>query len=148
MKQQPSKRKAKTPPRTKQSKPLQHDKYKSIFQNAIEGIFQSTLDGKLLTANPSFVKMLGYDSLAELKKHPLTDIFTNPSDRRLLTNSLSSAGFVHDFELKLKRKDGSEVFVSETSRLVKNRKGEVQYIEGMILDITERKRIEEQLRSA
>ncbi len=148
MKQQPSKRKPKTPPRTQPTKLPRHDKFKSIFYNAIEGIFQSTLDGKLLTANPSFVKMLGYASLSELKKHPLIEIFSLPGDRRLLTNALNSKGFVHDFELRLKRKDGTEIFVSETSRLVKDRKGIPLYIEGMILDISERKNIEEQLRTA
>ncbi|TAK56759.1 MAG: PAS domain S-box protein, partial [Bacteroidetes bacterium] len=138
-----AKRKRAAAPRRTES-----DKFKHIVQHAIEGIFQSTLTGKLLTANPSFVAMLGYASIAELKHQPLTKIFYNPDDRNLLTNALASTGHVRNFELKLKRKDGSPIYVIENSRLIKDRKGKPQYIEGMIIDITSRKQIEEQLRAA
>ncbi len=149
MKQTPAKRKTTVSSSkrlsTTKTKLLKHDKFKSIFQNAMEGIFQSTLSGKLITANPSFVKILGYKSLADLKRLSLTKIFVNPDDRKQLTTSLLSTGNVHDFELRLKRKDKTIIYVIENSRLVKDSAGKVLYIEGMILDVTERKKIEERL---
>ena len=114
-------------------------KYRSIFDNAMEGIFQSTREGRLVTANPAFAQLLGYESPEEVVES-ITDIpgqlYANPGQRRELLSRLESAGQVSDFKIRIRRKDGSEIWSELTARIVHDA-GAEPVIEGLLKDISE-----------
>ena len=125
------------------------EKYRSIFENAVEGIFQSTVEGQFLTANPAMARMFGYGSPGELLE-AVSDIrdqlYVDPERRDEFYRTASRDGFVSGFEIHLRRKDGSSVWVSANARAVYDAGGTISAYEGTVEDITERKRAEEALR--
>lgn len=119
--------------------------YRGLFENVIEGVYRSSPDGKLLTANPSLVRMLGYESMEELLEIDLRDLYVNPHDREKWLDRLESRDEIRNSEALLRRKNGESVTVLETSRAVRSESGETLYCEGSLLDITERKQYERHL---
>ena len=123
--------------------------YRSLFENVHDGIYRSTAEGTILTANPALVKMLGYDSEEELKKLNIgSDIYVKPDERKSNIEAINASGRLKDVELVLKRKDGKLITVLENSHSVSDRKGDILYFEGTLVDITERKKAEEALRES
>lgn len=122
-------------------------KYKSIFENSIEGIYQTSIDGKIITANKALLNMLGYDSMEEFQNIDVTTLYVNPDDRRSFKTIMDRDGKVIDYELRLRKKDGTKITVVENARAVKDLEGNILYYEGMIQDITKRKEAENAIRS-
>ncbi len=121
--------------------------YRELFDKSVQGMFQVTIDGKLLDANLTLLRLLGYDSLEELKSVNIGKaVYVNPQDRERLTELLLQHGFCRDVELHLKRKDGRRITVLEHSRVIKDAQGKPLMFEGILEDITERKEQERQLR--
>ena len=122
--------------------------YRSIFENAIEGIFQTTPSGQYLNVNPALAKMYGYDSTEDLVRG-LTAIdnqlYVDPRRRHEFVDAMRERGVVRGFESQIYRKDKSVIWISENARAVTNEQGELLYYEGMVEDITERKRLETKL---
>jgi PAS domain S-box-containing protein len=130
---------------------LQHSeqKYRLIFENAVMGIYQSSPEGKVLTANPATVRMLGYDSLEELLAADIPhDIYISSVDREKHLEELHRTGRLDGAELRLRRKDGREIIVYENARAVTDADEKVLYYEGTMMDITEKKALEQQLLQA
>ena len=121
--------------------------YRSIFENAIEGIFQTTPSGQYLNVNPALAAMYGYESVEDLVKG-LTAIdnqlYVDPNRRQQFVDAMVS-GSVRGFESEIYRKDGSVMWISENARSVLDANGKLLYFEGMVEDITERKRLETDL---
>lgn len=125
------------------------EKYRTLFEESKDTIFISTPSGRILDINPAGVALFGYDSKEELLKADVVKaLYRSPDDRRRLLEVLERQGFAKDFELVLKRKDGQELFVQETAMAVRNEHGKIVQIRGIIHDLTERKRLEEQLLQA
>lgn len=123
-------------------------RYKGIFDNALEGIYQSSIDGKLITANNTLLHMLGYESLEEFQMLEISQsVYVDPNDRKVFQTIMDRDGRVIDYEIKLRRKDSSEIVVLENSRAVTDMEGNVLYYEGIIQDITKRKEAENSIRS-
>ncbi|HUB67508.1 MAG TPA: response regulator [Candidatus Methylacidiphilales bacterium] len=122
--------------------------YRSIFENAIEGIFQTTPSGQYLNVNPALAKMYGYGSTEELIEG-LTAIdnqlYVDPNRRTEFINAMREHGVVRGFESEIYRKDKSRIWISENARAVYDSGGKLSYYEGMVEDITERKRLEAQV---
>jgi len=120
-------------------------KYSTIVENALEGIYQSTPEGRFLTVNPAMARIYGYDSPEELIAG-VSDIgaqlYTDPADRREVMCRMARDGFLSDFEVQHRRKDGSAVWVSLNARAVKDETGAIVYLEGVVANITDRKRLE------
>ena len=122
--------------------------YRSIFENAIEGIFQTTPSGQYLNVNPALAKMYGYESTEELVKGLTAidnELYVDPNRRGDFVRAMRDHGVVHAFESQIYRKDKSVMWISENARAVLNAEGELMYFEGMVEDITERKRLETRL---
>ena len=120
-------------------------RYRSLIENAMIGIYQSTLEGKFLMVNPAFVRMLGYDSVDEVYQLDIArDVYLVPSDRLRFLEAIEKTYRVVDFEQRLRRKDGSVIVVRETSRKLQDEHGKV-YFEGLVQDVTEQKRYEDEL---
>lgn len=125
-----------------------HTKYRSLVENAVEGIFQTTPEGAFLSANPALARMAGYDSPDEfIRERNALDghSHADPARRQEFYRLMAAQGFVNDFEYDTKRKDGSIVSVSESTRIVRDDAGHALYYEGSARDITGRKRAEAEL---
>jgi PAS domain S-box-containing protein len=128
------------------------ERYRNIFENSIAGIYQATLDGRYRTVNASFAAMFGYSSPAEMIS-TVTDIagqlYVNPEERKMrIARMETSGGVVRDYQVQLKRKDGSLLWVSVNSRMVRGRNGGGSFLEGTCIDITESKKAEEASRES
>ncbi len=121
------------------------EKYRTIFEHSNEGIFQNTPEGAFISANPAMARMLGFDSPEELIRGR-GDIerqgYVDPSLREKFKQALEESGSVTDFDYEVYRKDGSRIWVSENTRIVRDAEGRALFYEGSAQDITERKRAE------
>lgn len=127
------------------------ERYRNIFENAVEGIFQSLPEGRFVSVNAAFARMLGYDTPEELLE-TITDIasqlYVNSARRAEFKRAFAEDGVVTGFEFQMKRKDGKTIWVTENSRAVRDANGEILYYEGFVTDITERRQAEDELRRA
>ncbi len=119
------------------------EKFRSIFEKAGEGIFQTTADGRYLAANPALASFYGYGSSEELMQ-AITDIggqlYVDPKRREAFRRLLETNGEVFDFESEIRRKDGSLAWIAENAHAVRDKAGKLLYYEGIVDDITQRKR--------
>jgi PAS domain S-box-containing protein/putative nucleotidyltransferase with HDIG domain len=127
------------------------ENYRSIFENAIEGIFQQSPDGQLISANPSFARIFGYNSPEDLMEN-VTDfvhqVYVDPDRGAEFARLIDTKGEVRNFEYQARRKDGSQAWISVNGHAVRDEKGVLLYFEGMNEDITERKLSESRLKLA
>ena len=108
------------------------------------GVFRSSVEGRFLEANPALVKMLGYESEAELLAVDLArDVYQDPAHRARLV--AEGAEQLTRFELAWKRKDGTPITVSLSGVRVRDEQGNLLGFEGMIEDITAAKQAAELL---
>jgi len=126
------------------------EKYRKIFENATEGIFQLDVDGRILSANPAFARIHGFDSPEELigRVPDIARLYAEPEKRKELMRLLGKFGHAENFEVRMLRPDGSIGWVSVSVKLVRNDKGKPLYHEGTMRDITKRKEAEEALRES
>lgn len=123
-------------------------KYESVFENATEAIFQSTPEGRLITANPAFARIFGYESPEDALAR-VTDIalqcYAEPVKREEFRRRIEGDGVVQYFEFEGKRADGSLLHVMMNAHVVRDNHGRTQYYEGIIQDITDLKNTREEL---
>lgn len=120
-------------------------KYRTIFENAHEGIFQAAPDGRFIEINPAMAKLLGYESSAAmLEKLPsLCDLFSSESAHGgACLPFLKSQGSVHGFQLCLNNRVGEKLWVELSCHTVLDSSGNVTRLEGMLVDVTERRQHE------
>ncbi|HOC58353.1 MAG TPA: AAA family ATPase [Smithellaceae bacterium] len=117
------------------------DEYSNLFENIQDVFYRADLDGNLVLVSPSIEKILGYTP-EECMKINLFDIYRHPRQRRFLEVYLQQKGSIENFETELRKKDGNYIWVSANSHHLKDQKGNVIGIEGMVRDITVRKQAE------
>jgi len=133
--------------RLKEELERSEERFKNIFENTRIGIYRTTPDGRILIANPSMVKMLGFSSFEELARRNLDEKgFYVDFPRSIFKQIIECEDEIIGMEAKWVRRDGSIIYVREHARAVRDSKGDVIYYEGTVEDITERKRAEEELR--
>jgi PAS domain S-box-containing protein len=127
------------------------EKYRLLFDNAVEGVFQTTPDGRFLSANPSLARILGFNCAEELFDH-FQDIgrqhYLKSEDRETFRRIMETDGGTSDFEVQLRRRDGSPIWASVKARAVRDETGEIQRFEGLLEDITDRKHAEKALKES
>lgn len=126
------------------------EKYRSIFENSAEGIFQASPDARYFSVNPALARMYGYLSPAEMMGQVtnIDRLYVDESRRRVMLQRLHTQGAVFEFESQVYRADGRIIWISENVRAVRGDTGAVQYYEGTVADITQRKQAEEALRES
>jgi PAS domain S-box-containing protein len=124
-------------------------RYRHLFDHAVEGVFQSTPQGTYVSVNPAFARMYGYASPEEMTV-AVTNIgvqlYVYQEDRQKISRLLETQDFVEVFEAEFRRKDGVRIWGAINARTVRDDRGRICYYEGTIVDITERKRAEEEFR--
>lgn len=125
-------------------------KHRTLFKKSNVGIYKVTPGGKgkFVDVNPAFVSILGYRSKKEVLELNVSDTYINPSDRKKFSKKMSENGFVKNEELHLKKKDGTTIIAYDTGIVVHDKNGEILYFEGILEDVTERKKVEEALRES
>lgn len=120
--------------------------YRNLVERLPDGVYKSTHEGKFVEVNEAMVKMLGYDSKEELLAIDIkTGLYFQPEDREslVLQEKYEEMGI-----FRLKRKDGSGIWVEDHGWYSLGNHGEVLFHEGIMRDITERKIAEEELRES
>ena len=122
--------------------------YRSLVNNLNVGVYRNTPGppGRFLQANPALARMHGYDSVEEFQKVSVADLYQKPGERKLLVAELLRQGSVVNYELRLKKKDGTAIYGSVNATVHRGPNGEVDWIDGALEDITERKQAEEALK--
>jgi len=118
------------------------ENYRSIYDNAIEGMYRTSLKGKCLQSNNALANILGYKTAAEVIEiinDTENQVWVNPNDRLTYINLLEQKGILEGYECQFKRADGTIIWVSQNTKLVRDVNGEKLYFEGFIVDITDRK---------
>ncbi len=116
-----------------------------FVQNLREGIYITNPGGELLDANPAMLEIFGVDSLEELRGYSATELFADPSQREQEMALLHREGAVREFEFQVKRPDGEVRTLLDTCYLVEDEAGN-SICHGILIDITQRKELEDQLR--
>jgi serine/threonine-protein kinase len=107
-------------------------RYRRIFDSSQYGYFISTKAGRFLEVNDSLVRMLGYSNREDVLRLKLPeDLYVNPGDRELLMNLIQKQGFVKDFKVNFKRRDGSVLTILLTGNLYRSPDGSIIGFEGV-----------------
>lgn len=120
-------------------------KYRTLFETNQAGVFRSTVDGEFLEYNLKFAQMMGYVSAEEMKGTNSRTLYFSDSDRNTLITRLQMDGKLENYELLVKRRDGSPMWILESVSFVDSGDGK-KVMQGTAIDITGRKQAEEKLR--
>ncbi len=124
------------------------EKYRRLFEESRDAICIGTVEGQLLDINPAGVKLFGYDSKEEMLSLPISDLYWNPEDRKRAEAVFTEQGFVEDLERDLKTRAGKRIRVKETASAMLDDEGNIFGFRGILRDVTEQHRLEEQLRQS
>jgi len=119
-----------------------------FFSNLREGVYITNESGRILDANPAFLDMFGVRSLDELETHTAASLLVDPARRQEQMRILSADGAVREYELEIRRPDGKTRTVLDTAYQVRDEASGETLFHGILVDITERKALERQLREA
>jgi PAS domain S-box-containing protein len=127
------------------------ERFRRMFEDTVLGLFQGTVDGELLTVNPAFAKMFGYDTpedlLSSLGSSAL-ELYANPADRPAKIQLVLASENPTETEIHYRQKDGSTFWGQFRVWKVRGEKGRPLYLEGCVEDITQRKQAEKSLRES
>lgn len=133
---------------TKKALKKSQERYWNLFDRVPIGLFRTTPEGRILEANTALVEMLGAKGRQEILSTLASEFYADPLDRIRWKAKLEKEGTVRRFEKKLKRKDGSIIWVEDNTRAIRDEKGHLVCFEGSIQDITQRKITEEALKES
>jgi PAS domain S-box-containing protein len=124
--------------------------YRGIFEGSVDGIFRTDLDGHYLEANSALASIYKYASVADFTEHMVsaTSLYVDPQRRQEFRDRIERDGVVTDFESEVRCADGSTVWINENARVVTDAEGRPRYYEGLVRDITQKKRAESALQHA
>ena len=116
-----------------------------FVRNVREGIYITNPGGALIDANPAMLEIFGVESLEQLRGYTAPELFVDPSQRKREMEILMQEGAVREFEFQVKRPDGGVRTVLDTCYLVEDEATGETTCHGILIDITPRKELEEQL---
>jgi PAS domain S-box-containing protein len=120
--------------------------YRSLFQRIPVPLYRTTPAGEALAVNPAMVEMMRYPDAETLLSVPVRELYVNPDDRERFREAVERDGSVIGFEYRLRRRDGTIIWVRDSARAVVDEDGQTMYVEGSMLDVTDEKNAEVQLR--
>ncbi len=121
-------------------------RYRELFDSIQEGLFFATPDGRFLDVNDAMVRMLGYASREELLRADVSPhLYPVPEARDKFLRALSERGVLRNYEETLRRKDGTLLHTLQNITAVRDARGRIGQIRGLMLDVTEQKTFQSQL---
>ena len=125
------------------------EKFRNLFERVQHGLFISSKEGKFLDCNQAMLDKLGYPTKEEFLSIDIAkDLYVNPEDRKTFQSLVERHGFVRDFEVEFKRKSGEKITVLLTAHAKSDERGRIIGYEGLNIDISDRKRMERELKEA
>ena len=125
------------------------EKYRNLFERVQHGLFISSKEGKFLDCNQGMLNILGYPTKEEFLNIDIAkDLYVNPEARKIFQRLVEEHGFVKDFEVEFKKKRGEKITVLLSAHAKRDEKGEIVGYEGINIDISDRKRMERELKEA
>jgi PAS domain S-box-containing protein len=126
---------------------IAEEKYRLLFEQVQEGVFVATPEGKLLDCNDAFIRMLGHTSREELLALNVdVELYASHEQRDVFRREVELHNYVRNFEVTLRRKDGTLLTAMESSFATRNAEGKIERYQGFLLDMTEKKRAEDEIR--
>jgi len=123
------------------------DKYRLLFEQVQEGVYVANPAGQIIDCNDAFVHMLGYSKREELLVLNLdSEICVDPKQRDLFRREIEAHNYVRNFEVTLRRKDGTLLLAMESSFATREATGNIARYQGFVLDMTEKRRVEDEMR--
>jgi len=123
------------------------EKYRTLVASVQEGVFITTVQGRFLDFNDAFMRITGYTDRDELMQTEIPQtLYVNSQDRERLKRLLQEHSSVNDFEFEIRCKDGEIRTVSESSTAIRDAAGNVTAYQGFLLDVSERRRAEQEIR--
>jgi PAS domain S-box-containing protein len=124
------------------------ERYRSLVSEIPVGLYRSTPDGRVLHTNPAMVQMLGFPDRETLLATNATEQYVQAEDRQYWRTRIEREGVLHNLETQVRRYDGSVLWVRTTVRAVRDAEGRILYYDGILEDITEQRRLEDQVRQS
>ncbi len=132
-----------------QERNLIEEKYSKLFETSPYCIYFSTIDGKFLDVNEACIKIFGYDNKEEVMKVDIAkELYVNYEDRKHFLSEILRKGYTKDFALSLKKKNGEIVRIESSSVVIRDNKGKVIGFQGIIKDVTELLKAQEELKKS
>jgi PAS domain S-box-containing protein len=122
--------------------------FRELFDNVPDGVFQTSRDGRILMANPAYARLLGFDSPEAARNFDIREVYERPEEREALLRTLETHGEARNVEIRLRRRDGAILTTLLSVRVIRDEHGAVSHFEGTLVDITQRKHLEDQLLQA
>ena len=119
-------------------------KYRSLFDNSRDGIFITTREGEYVDANPAWLRLFGM-TLPDLAHTNAADLYLDPSERAGFLQAMDEHGFVEDFPVQLRSKNGAPIFALVSATGWKDSDSGQHGIQGTVHDVTEQRRVEQEL---
>jgi PAS domain S-box-containing protein len=120
-------------------------RYRELYEDNLAGFYRTSLDGRILECNAALARILGYDSREDLLRHTAWDFYFSREEREQALIEVLEQRAVNEAESRMRRKDGRAVWVQENWRVREGEDGQEE-IEGTAIDITGRRRAEEEAR--
>jgi len=133
--------------RTEEALKESDKQYHTLFEESIDGVYSVQNDGIITDANPSFCELLGYAG-DELIGKDISDLYSDPADRPRFQKEIEKKGFVKDYEVKLRDRDGAGVDCLITSSVLFDDDGSIAGYRGILRDLTAHKALQKQLLQA
>jgi PAS domain S-box-containing protein len=124
------------------------ERYRRFFEDDLTGDFIARADGTLLDCNPAFARILGFASVVSAMQCNVLSLFSSPEARDTYFQILALRKRVEEYELDLVRPDGQLIHVVTNAIVTAEHEDEISEYKGYFYDITERKKLEEQVRQS
>lgn len=124
--------------------------YRSIFDGSVDGIFRTSPEGKYLEANAALARIYKYETVDDFIQGTgsAANLYIDPNRRTQFREAIEREGQITDFEAEVRCADGSTVWINENARLIRDEQGRPTFYEGVVRDITQKKRAEAALQQA
>jgi len=123
------------------------ERYKRFVELTLDGIFKANADGTFALMNSAGARIFGHETPEEIIGRNALEYWRNPKDRDVYREELKIRKSVSSYPMRARKKNGEPLELESSSRIIEDENGNFQGIEGILRDVTERKRMEEELRS-